>query len=314
MNPNPTRRAVLQFGIAVMAGGVLVRDVAAAQNPRPGAFRVAHLTDMHVKPQKRREEGYIAALRSLEKIDPPPQMLITGGDHIMDALATDRDAAQTQWELYRKTLTDNTKLKTYPVMGNHDVWGWTAKDDHSADAGYGKSMALDHLGVPKSYYSFDAGGWHFVALDNIQQRQRAYFGDLDAEQLEWLKGDLATAKSPVCVVTHIPLVSACAMFFKYGFNESIGNEWKVGDNLLHHDVKPLLKILAANNVKLCLSGHIHLLDHVQFMGVHFICDGAVSGNWWGGPFQETPEGYGIVDFYPDGTFEHQYLTYGWKAK
>ena len=97
-------------------------------------------------------------------------------------------------------------------------------------------------------------------------------------------------------------------------NQPPDKQWKIGDNLQHHDSKPLLKIFAANNVKLCISGHIHLLDHVQFMGMHFICDGAVSGNWWNGPFQETPEGYGIFDFYPDGTFEHEYLTYGWKAK
>jgi hypothetical protein len=27
-----------------------------------------------------------------------------------------------------------------------------------------------------------------------------------------------------------------------------------------------------------------------------------------------PEGYGIVDLYPDGTVENRYVTYGWQAK
>jgi hypothetical protein len=49
------------------------------------------------------------------------------------------------------------------------------------------------------------------------------------------------------------------------------------------------------------------------MGMHFICDGAVSGNWWGGSFQDVPEGYGLFDLFSNGTFEHQYVTYGWKA-
>ena len=40
---------------------------------------------------------------------------------------------------------------------------------------------------------------------------------------------------------------------------------------------------------------------------------AVSGNWWKGPRQEFPEGYGVIEFYPDGRFEHQYHTYGWIA-
>ena len=27
--------------------------------------------------------------------------------------------------------------------------------------------------------------------------------------------------------------------------------------------------------------------------------------------QETAEGYGIFDLYADGTFDHQYISYGW---
>ena len=27
--------------------------------------------------------------------------------------------------------------------------------------------------------------------------------------------------------------------------------------------------------------------------------------------QEVAEGYGVFDLYPDGTFDHQYITYGW---
>ena len=102
--------------------------------------------------------------------------------------------------------------------------------------------------------------------------------------------------------------------FGYGNGKTPKEFWKVTDNLMHHDVKPLLKILQAGNVKLCISGHIHLLDHVQYLGMHFICDGAVCGNWWGGPFQEVSEGYGVFDLFDDGTFEHQYLTYGWEAR
>ena len=94
---------------------------------------------------------------------------------------------------------------------------------------------------------------------------------------------------------------------------ALNGKWKIGDNLMHRDAKPLIALLGQHNVKLCVSGHIHLLDHVRYMGVDFICDGAVSGNWWGGPFQECSEGYGVLDFYPDGTFGHRYVTYGWNA-
>ena len=46
----------------------------------------------------------------------------------MDALATTRERAVEQWDMYDKILADNTKLKTYAVIGNHDVWGWSAKE------------------------------------------------------------------------------------------------------------------------------------------------------------------------------------------
>jgi 3',5'-cyclic-AMP phosphodiesterase len=67
-------------------------------------------------------------------------------------------------------------------------------------------------------------------------------------------------------------------------------------------------------VPLLLSGHIHLVDRVSYLGKTYVCDGAVCGNWWRGPCQQFAEGYGVVDLWPDGTFEHQYVTYGWKAR
>ena len=87
----------------------------------------------------------------------------------------------------------------------------------------------------------------------------------------------------------------------------------------HHTVKAYV---AAGGVKLCLSGHVHLNDRVE-MGVPgapadgakvtYICDGAVCGSWWDGRKAQCDEGYGVVDLYDDGTFEHRYVAYGWKA-
>jgi Icc protein len=64
-------------------------------------------------------------------------------------------------------------------------------------------------------------------------------------------------------------------------------------------------------VKLCISGHVHLQDRVDYLGMSFVCDGAVSGNWWGGAHQECHEGFGVFDLYENGTFAHQYIDYGW---
>jgi hypothetical protein len=234
----------------------------------------------------------------------------------MDALLTTKARAIEQWDLYDKTLKANTRLKTYAVIGNHDVWGWSAKEDYSANKDFGKPIAIERLGLKDRYYSFDAGGWHFVMLDNIAQRPGAYFGGFDDAQQAWLEQDLAKNMSgerlPVCIVTHIPLCSIASLYFATG-GERDETFYRTTDNLLHHAAKPIVRMLAKNNVKLCISGHTHLMDRVDYLGVSFVCDGAVSGNWWGGPYQDFQEGYGIFDLYPNGTFAHQYVDYGWKS-
>jgi 3',5'-cyclic AMP phosphodiesterase CpdA len=311
----PTRRDVM-IG-ALGAGAVLtlgVDQLRAVDAVKPGGLRVAHLSDMHVKPEAQNGEGYAKALDSLKQIDPHPAFIVTGGDHVMDVMASTRARSDVQWDLYQRILEQNTKLRVYPVVGNHDVFGWGSKDVTEDAAGYGKAMALDRLGLKQTYYGFDAGGWKFLVLDNIARRGGGYYGELDPEQTEWLTGELQANKDkPVVVFSHIPIASLCAFFFYYGGGKTPKEFWKIGDNLMHRDAKPLIALLGQHNVKLCVSGHIHLLDHVRYMGVDFICDGAVSGSWWGGPFQECSEGYGVLDFYPDGTFEHRYVTYGWVA-
>ncbi|MDB5023833.1 MAG: metallophosphoesterase [Mucilaginibacter sp.] len=64
-----------------------------------------------------------------------------------------------------------------------------------------------------------------------------------------------------------------------------------------------------SNVRLCLSGHIHLWDKVVYNKLTYICGGAVSGAWWEGNKRETAPGYGLIDLYADGTFEENYINY-----
>ena len=68
------------------------------------------------------------------------------------------------------------------------------------------------------------------------------------------------------------------------------------------------------NVKLCISGHIHLLDRVDYNNITYLCNGAVCGKWWRGNYQENPPGYALIDLYDDGSFAHQYIAYGWTKK
>ena len=57
------------------------------------------------------------------------------------------------------------------------------------------------------WYSFDHRGVHFVALVNVADLKPGGMGNLGAEQLTWLKADLAgrSSSTPIVVFAHIPL-------------------------------------------------------------------------------------------------------------
>ena len=319
MNLNPTRRTVVKTGLAACGLAAFPSFAVAqpaAQSHKGERLRLAHLTDTHVQPELRAGEGFAAALQSLDKLDPRPDFIITGGDHVMDVFEADAARAAVEWDVYTRVLREHTKLPVYACMGNHDVWGWGAEPGKVAPdvPGYGKAIALERLNMKGPYYSFDRGAWHFVCLDNIARRDRGYLGALDDAESRWLAADLERAGGrPVCVVSHIPLLAACVFFD--GSEDRVREDfWHVPDSYMHRNVKPLLDLLRRHNVRLLLSGHIHLVDRVDYLGMTFVCDGAVCGAWWKGPNQEFDEGYGVVDLWSDGSFEHQYVTFGWKAE
>ena len=79
---------------------------------------------------------------------------------------------------------------TNPVIGNHEYGTRRA-------AGY-----FDYWNNEPNYYSFDAGGWHFIALNSTSQYQAINWSG----QLAWLQSDLA-AHAGACTVAfwHHPL-------------------------------------------------------------------------------------------------------------
>src|SRR5687768_15707341 len=96
-----SRRDVLR-GLAAGGAGALVGTSPghAADNAGRGEpLRFAHLTDMHVMPERRAGEGFAAAMAHLATVRPAPSFIVTGGDHVMSAFETARDRANVQWEL-----------------------------------------------------------------------------------------------------------------------------------------------------------------------------------------------------------------------
>jgi 3',5'-cyclic AMP phosphodiesterase CpdA len=301
-----TRRDALKNCSAMAATSAiagLVRWAATHQQrpPKRGVLRIAHLTDIHVHPDGPSGRGLAACLRDVHALD-RPDMILHGGDAIRDAFTAERAETQAQWQLWQKVLRRECRLPIEHCLGNHDIWGGAGGD--------GKQWALDIFGLSERYRSFDRAGWHFIVLDSIQPLGDRYEARLDNEQFAWLEADLkAVARTtPVLVLSHVPILCGCAFFD--GDNEETGN-WIVSGSWMHLDARRLKDLFYKHpNVRLCLSGHIHLRDRVDYNRVTYLCNGAVSGNWWRGAYQECEPGYGLIDLYDDGSFDHQYIAYG----
>jgi len=279
-------------------------------------LRIAHMTDFHMQPEMPAPNGMIRALRHAQAQEDPPDIIFNTGDSVMESLETDKSRAEAQWEVFMSILQSECKLPIIHAIGNHDVWGWGVKDSSIAkDPLYGKEMAIEKLGLEKRYYSFDRAGWHFVVLDSThlsnKDSQYHYIGALDDVQFHWLTEDVneiaANSDQPICIISHIPILAACEYFD--GPNEESGN-WVVPSAWMHIDARRFRDyFVQIPNVKLCLSGHTHQYEVLDYLGVRYMTNGAVCGNWWDGDYMNFPRAYVLVDLYDDGTSESTFVPY-----
>lgn len=304
------RKAFLQTSAAVI-GSSLLPSLSFAEAAKKKPIRFAHLTDMHVKPGNIPEAGVAKALQHVQQLTTKVDFIINGGDSIMDALEADKAKTQTQWDLFKSILQKENSLPIYHTIGNHDVWGWFIKSEKpDNDRLYGKQWVQDILEM-KRYYSFSKNNWHFIVLDSTQLNPAGgYIGKLDEGQLEWLQQELEAVPADkfICIVSHIPVLSICSGLF-FDKTETNG-DLLIKRNLMHTDFLVLKKIFAKYpNIRVCISGHIHLQDEVEYLGIKYYCNGAVSGNWWKGPFQEFSPAYAVMELFDDGTSKRTMIKY-----
>ncbi len=148
----------------------------------------------------------------------------------------------------------------YHVLGNHDM------DKNS------KEEMLDFWGMPKTYYSYDLGGYHFIILDAnflyqdgqfIDYKNANFYVDssirtfVNEEQIDWFKSDLEVTKNPTLVFCHQSLW--------YG----VKNREK------------LQKIMETHNEKIIcsLNGHNHTDYHFKQREIDYIGINSLSYQW-----------------------------------
>lgn len=305
------RSDFLKNTAAVIGSAMLPSIGFAEENKKPGKIRFAFLTDIHMKSGIGAEAGMTKAFHHAQSQKPKVDFIINGGDSIMDSLAVDKQKTKEQWDLFHSIIKNENSLPVYHCIGNHDVWGWFIKENKpDADKLYGKQWAVEVQQLPGRYYSFTKGRWHFIVLDSTQLNpEGGYIAYLDAQQLDWLKQELENHKDKfICFISHIPILSICAGLF---FNKTEANgDLKIQRNLMHTDFIQLKKLfLQYPNIKVCLSGHIHLQDEVDYLGIKYYCNGAVSGNWWNGSFHDFAPAYAVFELNNDGSSSRRMITY-----
>lgn len=307
----PSRRTMIASSAAAMTVGAVAPAVGQAiveSRPRR-VMRLAHLTDVHVQPERKAGEGFATCLQQVQAQADPPSMIIFGGDNVMNVDSQDgSERADIQLETWNNVLKQHCSLPHRTIIGNHDILGMQPVD--------GKKWAVDAFGLPGRYYDWTDSGWHFIALDStspnvLRGGDGGYKGMLDDVQYQWLEDKLGAIPDtrPICIVSHIPILSACAYFD--GENEK-NLDWVVPGSWMHIDARRLKDLFHRHpNVKLCLSGHMHLADVVEYLGVRYACNGAVCGSWWDGNYHEFGPGYAIIDLFDDGTTNVDYRNYPW---
>ena len=303
------RRSLLQtLGLSL---GTLTLPTIGRANTTPSPekpFRIAHITDVHMMLLIGAAKGLAKCLDHIQSLPHKPDLIINSGDAIMDAHRGGRAIAEKQWHTWNNVIEKELSVPIIQSLGNHDIW---VKNESPESIVEGKKYALDEIKESSLYFSKDLGDWHLISLDSISPNLdgKWYTGKIDEAQMHWLKNELKAIPShkPVMIVSHIPILAACIFFDGKRFEN---NQWNVPGRWMHEDANELKNLFNHYpNVKLAISGHIHLLDRVEYNGVTYCCNGAVSGAWWGGNYQQTKPGYAIIDLYSDGRFTNTYSSY-----
>ena len=244
-----------------------VPNMAFGLTPTPpnAELTVVHASDTHIQPSS---VPRVTRLRTLVDSVRADFLLVTG-DLTRDALRVREDEARGYYELYRQE-TGRITIPVWSVPGNHELFGIErhlslVSPTHPL---YGRGMYRHYMGP--DYYSFNAGGVHFVGLNTVDHDDLWYYGHVDSTQLAWLRRDLATVPPNVPVVTfnHIPF--ATGMLALAGFEDQPPAPTLIrvrGKDLFRHVVSNLnevLEVIGRRPFPLALGGHNHARERLEF--------------------------------------------------
>ena len=243
------RRAFLQNGALVLAVSAVESSWLAAEES-DSTLRVGLVTDLHYadKPPAgsrhyRETPGKLAEAAAQFRKD-PPGFVVELGDFIDAA-----DSVAAELAYLKQINRDFSAIcpRRHYVLGNHCVYTLT------------KQEFLDGVEQQRSYYSFDAGDYHFVVLDSCFRGDGQPYGrknfqwtdpNIPAAELEWLAADLQETTKKTIVFAHQRL--------------DVDNAYGVKNaSQVRQVLEDSAKVLAV------FQGHSHKNDHNDIAGIHY---------------------------------------------
>jgi endonuclease/exonuclease/phosphatase family metal-dependent hydrolase/UDP-2,3-diacylglucosamine pyrophosphatase LpxH len=258
----------------------------------------AFLTDTHMKRghDHDRLTGFNQALEKVKQTD--ATFVLFGGD-LMENSGSDRNSslqqADSMFAAFKQTM-DNSGLKYYPAIGNHDRY---------FDAEHPNGDEVFKKYFKDSYYTFEQQGVRFFVLNDVEKGGVSGYV-VGEKQMNWLKQELihVPLATPVVVALHVPVYSLYypALEGKHIFVDMVSN------------FQDLLKTFREHNLKLVLQGHQHIYEEIYSQQVQYITGGSVCAAWWTGSFYGNEEGFLLVEVDETDNFHWKYVDYGWSPK
>ncbi|NLG14173.1 MAG: hypothetical protein GX561_08220 [Lentisphaerae bacterium] len=221
-------------------------------------FTFVQITDTHIS----RADTASWVVDRLNSLPFPVDFVINTGDLVSGSDGQTIEGAQNQYDVFEKGFS-HLKLPLFYVCGNHEHANSRHANlqlDHEL---YGKGMYKQRFGP--TVYSFDWGDIHCIVLDcTILLPKGGYREGIDAEQTEWLKGDLAMVPKGKSIIA------------------------------FSHQVlpRPTASLLEGKGVLAVYCGHLHRTYVRKQADYDIIATPATSGAWWSGPGRSNPNSCG----------------------
>jgi hypothetical protein len=165
------------------------------------------------------------------------------------------------FNIYKDSFMKKTPL--YPTPGNHDYHNDNPGRQNDHDVPYYKIFSMPTKGEAgglasetQSFYSYDYGNVHFLALDSYGHEDRATrLYDTLGRQVQWIKADLAANQNKEWIIAywhHAPF--------------SQGSRNSETDPEMTAIRQNFIRILERNGVDLIICGHSHIYERSRMMG------------------------------------------------